>query len=312
MLLCGLPAALILTGCPSSSRRIENKPVVSIGDNELSSKDFAHQMASKLKYFDAILAKNPVNVSRVKREIIQNFVHVVVLENWAKANSVVVSEEEINEAVLAVRKNYPDDLAFKQALAQQNRELSELRLDLKKTLLEKKLFAHLSKGIEDPSDQEMELYFKANESLFKQPAQIKVRQILLSREEDAEALQKNLVKVSFEDLAKQFSIAPEGKSGGLVGWVDKGSFDVFDKAAEKKSKISTIKSQFGFHIVEVLDRRPESTKTFKESKDLIKRALLAEREQALYVNWLEQQTKNLKVSKDEKLIDSITVETKRE
>ena len=83
---------------------------------------------------------------------------------------------------------------------------------------------------------------------------------------------------NFEELAKKYSEDPGSKAkNGDLGWLVHGqTVPEFEKAAFalNKGEISDlVKSQFGFHIIKVLDKETAHTKTFDEVKDSIKTPL---------------------------------------
>jgi peptidyl-prolyl cis-trans isomerase D len=84
---------------------------------------------------------------------------------------------------------------------------------------------------------------------------------------------------SFEDLAKKYSEDPGSKAkGGDLGWIVQGqTVPEFEKAAFSLNKGETsdlIKTQYGFHIIKVLDKETAHTKPFDEVKDSIRPAYL--------------------------------------
>lgn len=83
-----------------------------------------------------------------------------------------------------------------------------------------------------------------------------VRHILVKTRDQAEALKVQLANgADFAKLAKQHSTCPSAKKGGELGEVKKGQLVkpidtvVFTKA--EKVVHGPVKSQFGFHLVEV-------------------------------------------------------------
>jgi peptidyl-prolyl cis-trans isomerase D len=80
---------------------------------------------------------------------------------------------------------------------------------------------------------------------------------------------------NFEELAKKYSEDPGSKAkGGDLGWLVQGqTVPEFEKAAFSlnKGEISDlIKTQYGFHIIKVLDKETAHTKTFDEVKDSLR------------------------------------------
>jgi peptidyl-prolyl cis-trans isomerase D len=87
---------------------------------------------------------------------------------------------------------------------------------------------------------------------------------------------------NFEDLAKKYSEDPGSKAkGGDLGWIVQGqTVPEFEKAAFSlpKGDISDlIRTQYGFHIIKVLDRETAHTKPFDEVKDSIRTPLLLQK-----------------------------------
>lgn len=75
---------------------------------------------------------------------------------------------------------------------------------------------------------------------------------------------------SFETLASQYSDdAPSASKGGDLGWLEKGKtvpeFETALFSLKKAGDVSDIvKSQFGYHIIELLETRPTETIPFDE------------------------------------------------
>lgn len=66
-------------------------------------------------------------------------------------------------------------------------------------------------------------------------------------------------RASFAEMARKHSQCPSGKDGGDLGWFGRGRMvPEFEKAAfegEKGKVIGPVKSQFGYHLIRVLERR---------------------------------------------------------
>jgi peptidyl-prolyl cis-trans isomerase C len=79
-----------------------------------------------------------------------------------------------------------------------------------------------------------------------------------------EALAKNLIEElrsggDFQGLAKKFSNCPSGKKGGDLGWFGRNEMvPEFEKAVfggRKGDVIGPVKTQFGWHIIKVIDQK---------------------------------------------------------
>lgn len=86
------------------------------------------------------------------------------------------------------------------------------------------------------------------------------RHILLNNEKLARKLKKEIIKdeITFEKAAKKYSKCPSKKSGGNLGTFSKGEMvKEFDNVVFKEELHRVhgpIKTEFGFHLIEILAR----------------------------------------------------------
>src|ERR1700726_2693850 len=142
------------------------------------------------------------------------------------------------------------------------------------------------------SDDELKVQYQQDIQQYQVPNRVKVDHILLmtvgktpaeveeihQKAEDV-LKQANKKGANFEDLAKKYSEDPGTKDkGGDLGWITQGqTVPEFEKVAFglEKGKISDlVKTQYGFHIIKVLDKETAHTKPFEEVKDSIRTPLL--------------------------------------
>jgi peptidyl-prolyl cis-trans isomerase C len=87
----------------------------------------------------------------------------------------------------------------------------------------------------------------------------KARHILVPTAEDCEALKTRIVGGDdFADVAKEHSTCPSGKQGGDLGEFAPGQMvREFDEVVFKESVGQVhgpVKTQFGFHLIEITER----------------------------------------------------------
>lgn len=96
-------------------------------------------------------------------------------------------------------------------------------------------------------------------------------------------IRKRLEKEDFAKVAKQVSEDPGSKTrGGELGFFGRGRMvEEFEKvafSAEPKIVSEPVRSSFGYHLIEVLEKRPAKVTAFDEAKtDIAKTLLAAER-----------------------------------
>lgn len=305
--------SILLTGCTLSPGSLKNKVVVDIDGHRLTAENFAQELAYRLRDQDALSAKDPKYVAIVKAKIVEEFIVQILSEEWAKENDVLVKAEDLDAEIKQVQTSYPDDLAFQQALAEQGTTFRDWKNRLQGTLLQKLVSQKVIAGAPTPTDAEMQAFYKDHQADFAVRESAQIRQILVATESDAQAIDGELKHgKKLADLAKKYSISPEGPQGGMVGWVEKGLTDVFETAFRMKQgqRSPVVKSSFGYHIFEVAGRKPARTQSYNEVKDQIKRILMEKKKQSLYLAWLEERVRKSRVFKDQAFIDALKVETK--
>lgn len=303
----------VASACTSNYQKLSSKPVVKVNDHVLTAKEFSNQLARKLKDLDALTAKDPATVHRTKEELLRSFIVKSLTLDWARANSLVVTESDLDKEVDKYRANYPDDLSFRRLLAQENLSFSEWREELRYTLIERAVFKKLNERVKPPTDSEIKHYYDEHKEQFKKKERIYLRQIVTDEQGKADLLKSQVKSKDFSELAKKYSVAPEAKAGGLVGWIEIGTVDFFDPLFKTAvGSVTQLKSPFGYHVVKVEKKAPAGITPMEEVRNQITRTLTAQREQAEFVKWLDAQLRSSKVLRDNDLINSIVVETRTE
>ena len=305
--------ALSTSGCFWKDRAVLNKTVLTINGNDVSTKEFADRLALRLKGYDAHYAKDEANLDRVKEETAQAFILETIAREYAKKHSISVNKAEIDQAVNDVRSKYPDEFAFRRALADENLAIEKWKEDLELTLLQKKIFTKITADLPEPKEAEMKEYYDANKTQFDHPARVRLRQIVLEKEDDAKRILDELGNgADLAKLSKQFSVAPESANGGDTGWLDKGTLEVFDQAFKMRegTRSKILKSPYGYHIYEVIKKEAEGRLSFAEAKDKIRARLMEARTKKAFSSWLEEQVRVASVRRDDALIRAIKVTTR--
>jgi peptidyl-prolyl cis-trans isomerase C len=307
-----LSLCLLFPGCNLGTSRLYSKPVVQVNDQALSAKDFSDQLARRLKSFDALAAKDPNNVKRSKEDVIRVFILQALTNDYAKANQLAINDSELEKEINVFRSSYPDDISFRRVLADENLSMSDWKEELRQTLLSRKVFQKVSEKITPPTPEEIHRYYEDNKNLFKRKERVYLRQIIIDELSKAQSIRDELRKKEFTELARKYSVAPEGKNGGLVGWVEKGSVDIFDKAFNLPigGLSQVLESSYGFHIFKVERKTGPGFASIEEVKKEIVQAISGKKEQAEFSAWLDKQIRASKVMRDNDLLSAITVETR--
>ena len=148
-------------------------------------------------------------------------------------------------------------------------------------------------GVPQPTQQEIQQYFNAHQSDYEVPEQARSRHILIkvaagadaktdaAAKAKAEAILKQLQGgANFADLAKKNSDDGSKDQGGELGFYRKGAtVPEFEKAlfSQKIGEIQIVKSQFGYHILQVEERQPAHSESINEVLPTIQATLIRQK-----------------------------------
>jgi len=139
------------------------------------------------------------------------------------------------------------------------------------------------------SNKELKDYYKKNIDEFREKESVHARHILVKTKAEAQKIINQLkslsgqkLKEKFIELAKKESTGPSGPNGGDLGYFSKGQMvPAFnDKVFSMKKGTITktpVKTQFGYHIIYLEDKKPSMTRSFKEVKPFIEQRLKMEK-----------------------------------
>ncbi len=133
------------------------------------------------------------------------------------------------------------------------------------------------------TDTELRTYYDEHQQEYAQPEQVRARHILVETEPQAQAAMARLrAGEDFAKVAQELSTDKgSGANGGDLGWFGRGRMvPPFEQAAfgaPLGEVVGPVKSDFGFHLIQVQERRAAVTSPFDEVKQAVKMRLAAER-----------------------------------
>ena len=230
----------------------------------------------------------PERMNRIKENILKRLIEQELIDQAVKAAAVVVPQPDIDKEFEEYKQRFRTDEQFQnylthgkvtiESIKDRIREKKELEMLLEKT------------GKLAVDDAEAQDFYAKNERFYQEREGIHARHVLIKvaqnapKEEEDAALKKvkeaqELLKkgTKFEDVANKFSDGPSAPKGGDLGFFGRGQMvkPFEDKAFTMKvGEISEpIRTRFGYHIIEILEKREARKKPFDEVKDTIKESL---------------------------------------
>jgi len=272
------PATVEPTAAPAEeptaipSEELGEKVAVLVNGQAVSRETYLRQIAQARSYFlqqpglDAASEAGQQALLRLDLQVLEWLVDQVLIEQAAEEHGVQVSAAEIEAAVQAMRGDDADRFAaWLAANALTEDELrSQVRYDILTASMRDLVTLQLARNV----------------------PQINVRHILTSEESAAtRAVQALRAGANFIELARQTSEdATTRSSGGELGFLPQGvmppTFDEVAFAMQPGEISDVVRSEFGFHAIQVVEIDP-SRRVPDELWPVV--------QERAFVTWLEQQ-----------------------
>jgi foldase protein PrsA len=224
-------------------------------------------------------AEGPKRELEFKGKILDSLIQLELIKQAAKELGVEVTDKQVDDYVKQLESQYGGTKGLEDAMKQSGVSMEQLKTSVRSRLLVDAVGKKVAKS-GAVTDAQMKAYYEQNLGMFKTGAQVHATHILLAAKDKAQA-ETVLAQVKkggdFAALAKQYSTDPGSKDkGGDLGWAPASQYvPEFAKAVGemKPNEVRLVESQFGWHIVKLLETREASQKAFDEVKDQIKQIL---------------------------------------
>lgn len=204
----------------------------------------------------------------MKASVGKQALQVLVIEK-VLADEYEVTDKEVNAQLEKEKEEMGE--GFEQYLTQQGQTEESYKKYIRLNLLQEKA---LTEGVE-VSDEEVAAHYENMKT------ELNARHVLVADEETAKEVKAKLDSgAEFASVAKEYSTEPAAQeSGGELGWftADKMVKEFSDAAYDlEENEISEpVKSQFGYHIIQVTDKREiEIEGTLEEKSEEIRKQLV--------------------------------------
>ena len=264
--------ALLFFGC---SKKDDGKVLVTIDGDTVT-----------LEEFNKELDRIPANMKMLvltesgKRSFLDRYVIKRLLLREAKKEN-IEKEKDFEDRLIEIREQL-----------------------LIESLLKKKVTMNIN-----TTEDELKKYYEANKDKFKKSLEIETRQIVVRTDKEAKEIKARLDKgEDFAELARTYSIDPNAKTtGGAIGYHGKGSLlPEYEAVAFKLTKAGQIsqpvKTQLGYHIIQLTGVKEAGYTPFEEVKEFIKQRIVQERQNEVLEKYVTELKKGAKITVSEELL----------
>jgi len=254
----------------------------------------------------------PDRRDEILRGALDQLVVYTLLSQESKTRGIKINDAEIDAKVAELKKQFPTEDAFQKALKDRGMTLDSLKHDARVDLSVNKLMETEVASMPGPSDAEAKDFYDKNPERFKQDEAVRASHILIRVDEKADAATKKKARVEidsvlkqarsgadFAKLAQEHSQDGSAAQGGDLNYFSKGQMvPAFEQAAFslKPGQISdVVTTQFGYHIIKVIDHKPARTVPFEEAGPQIKQFLEEQKKQQHADAFVESLKKKSKI-----------------
>jgi peptidyl-prolyl cis-trans isomerase C len=233
------------------------------------------------------------NVTNVLPHIVEQFVSTTLLKDEATRRGFKATSSDIDKAVNEIVANLPDFMTFADVLEKQGLSLEEARKEIADGLAINKLIEDVTKDIIVDEDAIVKFY-EENAPLFERPEQVEASHILIKVDNTdvanakvdakakAESIRRRILQgEDFSELAKAYSDCPSSTQGGNLGLFGRGQMvKPFEEAAFALNKFEisdVVKTEYGYHIIKVTDKKPAGKTPLSEVREQIEKQFLSEK-----------------------------------
>ena len=281
----------------------------SIYEDQLT-RDVTNRLRKFKKY--GMKRNSPALVKRMQEKALDKIISEELIYQESQKLNIPDIEARISEKLKEEKGKHKSEEAFKKSLKSKKLTEIELKNSIKTMIY---LDEYLKKkGLRNPEvpEEEIKDYYEDSKSTFKREEAIRASHILImvnndakpgekqGAREKAEMIRQEIINgKDFAEMARKHSEDVNAqKSDGDLGYINKGymppEFDEAAFALEKNMISDLVQTKFGFHIIKVVDKKPEGITPYDDVKDFITKFLqgsIAQKKLPLHIEELKKKAK---------------------
>ncbi len=232
----------------------------------------------------------PDRRDEILRKVLDELVVYTLLRQEAKARNITIEDAEIEARIEEIRKSAGGDANLRKELKAQGMTLERLKDDARTQMAISKMLQAQVASAPPATDADAKDFYDKNPDKWKRPESVRASHILIGVKDGASEAEKKAARDRIEQvlkrakagedfavLAREHSQDGSAAQGGDLNYFVKGQMvQPFDQVAFslKPNEISdVVTTQFGFHIIKVVDHKPAGTVPLDEVSAKIKEFL---------------------------------------
>lgn len=249
---------------------------VLVNDEKIDPAEIEQEMERLRPYYDQYVRENNPDGGdeQLTEWARENIIERTLIKQAAVADPEAIPAEQIDEMFEQVKENLDEGVTEQQ-----------VRADIETHMRISRLLEQISEQAGEPSDEDLQEYYKGNEQQFTSPEQVRASHIVkhidgqTTHEDALKAIQDVKAELDggkdFEELASEHSDCPD--QAGDLGYFPRGQMVPEFEDVAFKMEVGDVSepflTAFGYHIAKLQDKQPEQVVPFEQVKDNIQQEL---------------------------------------
>ncbi len=240
-----------------------------------------------------------LNEKRLSERAVELITDRTLLRQEAEHRFPEIASTEIAEEFNKLIAQHGGAKAFYQRYKLTPKDEPAVKLDLGRQIKIERLLDEITSSAEKPSIDEIKARYDENSDAYAFVEMVKASHIVKSPDgQDPEAIYSEMITIrkKLMDGADFAKTADEHSGcndrGGDLGFFGRGKmveeFETVVFSMEPREISPVFRTQFGYHVAKVFERRPAAKKSFEEAKEEIFTRLLDERKEVFVAGWVKK------------------------
>jgi parvulin-like peptidyl-prolyl isomerase len=255
------------------------------------------------------LSGKSVDLDKIKKDVINNMIDQKLIITMAADESITISDEavadHVNEFIDSLRKKFPGEAEFEDALIQEGMSYADFRMKIEAQVRDNLLFTKVKQKKQQDfisksavSDEEIEKFYDKNKDMFKINDEVNLKHLFFDKNDEGINDLKTYVNdvynaivsgKSFEKVAEELKYEKGVKIVDL-GWVDTTQLDKNIRTAvyglKKNAVTKPIETGDGYLILKIVDVKKGEVQPLSEIKEKVRVKIIEEKVEKMWDEWL--------------------------
>lgn len=255
-----------------------------------------------------------VQLITIKNQVLESLISRELLYQESQKKGVKVNKEKLETEYEGLKKRFPSEEEFKSRLSSLKISEADVKTQIERGLVIQEFVDGEISGKVVVPEKDVKAYYDTHPDSFKQPEQVRASHILIKVDPQADESKKAAARKKLEEirrrllkgedfvaLAREFSEGPTNVKGGDLGYFRRGQmvkpFEDTAFALKVGELSEVVETRFGFHLIKVTAKKPETTIAYVDIKERLQKYLKDEKVQQEVTVYIEELKTKAKVEK---------------